>query len=98
VGDQAPHGVKPSGKIGEHFASYRRHVIPRDAGETQVRECQKAFYAGAHAQQLEAAALDFGKPFEPLTEAQLAAGAAALESLHLEVEAFFLSLVPVPRR
>lgn len=33
--------------IKEQWESYRRHVIPRNATEVQVRECMRAFYAGA---------------------------------------------------
>lgn len=29
------------------FDQYRRLVIPRDAGPTQVEECRRAFFAGA---------------------------------------------------
>jgi hypothetical protein len=33
----------------KHFESYKEKVIPKEAGETQVKETEKAFYAGAYA-------------------------------------------------
>lgn len=35
--------------IGPEFETYREQVIPADAPPVQVRECQLAFHAGAHA-------------------------------------------------
>lgn len=34
-------------RIQEEFNSYRKAVIPREASDVQVRECRRAFYAGA---------------------------------------------------
>lgn len=36
-------------RVAEAFEMYRRDVIPLDAGEIQVTESRRAFYAGAHA-------------------------------------------------
>lgn len=33
--------------IEKAFASYRRYVMPADAGDVQVRETRQAFFAGA---------------------------------------------------
>lgn len=35
--------------IAEAWASYRERVVPVEAGEVQVEECRRAFYAGASA-------------------------------------------------
>lgn len=34
-------------RIAEHWESYRRDVVPKDASETQLTETKRAFYAGA---------------------------------------------------
>jgi hypothetical protein len=36
-------------RLEPEWLSYRRQVVPRDAGGVQVEECRRAFYAGAAA-------------------------------------------------
>lgn len=36
-------------RIREEFNSYRKSVIPADAPSIQIKECRRAFYAGAQA-------------------------------------------------
>jgi len=36
-------------RIGEEWNSYRASVVPGDAGQTQIEETRRAFYAGAYA-------------------------------------------------
>lgn len=38
-----------SGLLADAWASYRERVVPAEAGEVQVQECRRAFYAGARA-------------------------------------------------
>jgi hypothetical protein len=33
--------------IGEAWLTYLDNVVPKDAGQTQIQECKRAFYAGA---------------------------------------------------
>lgn len=41
--------VQVSGLLADAWASYRESVVPAEAGEVQVQECRRAFYAGARA-------------------------------------------------
>jgi hypothetical protein len=36
-------------RVGLLWLEYREKVIPREASRTQLLECRRAFYAGAHA-------------------------------------------------
>jgi len=38
--------------IKEFWEDYANEVIPKDAGQNQITECRRAFYAGAHAMDL----------------------------------------------
>lgn len=35
--------------IEQEWIEYQRRVLPRDASDVQIRECKRAFFAGAHA-------------------------------------------------
>ena len=64
---------------------YRKMVVPSGAGTNQIEETRRSFYAGA------AVIMGF---FQEMTDSELnpIEGAAAVESLHLQMEAFLESI------
>lgn len=68
--------------VAEAYATYRAHVLPRNAPDVQVLECQRAFYAGVWFL-LTHLAGTIGDPSTPEEE-----GIVELEKLKAECEAF----------
>jgi hypothetical protein len=68
--------------VAEMWADYQRNVLPPDAGEIQVQECRRAFYAGAHAMYTDCT-WGIGDPSVPER-----VGEAHLEKIHDELQAF----------
>lgn len=79
--------------IGEAFDSYRSDVIPTDASPTQIRECRRAFYAGACAALCELMRIECGPPGDTISEEEQLAGARRVERLRLELKAFGEDLI-----
>lgn len=68
--------------LAQQWASYRERVVPPDAGELQVQECRRAFYAGAKAVWRALLLLDSGT--EDATDEDL----ARMEGIGVELEEF----------
>lgn len=68
-----------SGLLADAWASYRERVVPAEAGEVQVQECRRAFYAGACA--VEAM-------FSAMVDMPDSEGAEAIAALIGELEGF----------
>jgi hypothetical protein len=66
--------------IQSSWESYRREVVPANAGEIQIEECRRAFYAGF--------AGCLGVCSGPLAEMEEDAAVAALQGLHEEIQGF----------
>lgn len=67
--------------IGSSWSSYRAAVVPASAGPTHVKECRRAFYAGAQAVlllQMQISGADVPDDV----------GAQYIESLHRELATF----------
>lgn len=73
--------AQSQGKLREEWESYRRDVMPKDAGHSQKLETRRAFYAGAAAFYK----LVYGIGDRKVTEDQ---GVAVLESLADELQRF----------
>lgn len=71
----------PTTSVKEKWESYRREVLPKDAGPSQVRECRRAFYAGFSAMLHVAASLGG----DDVTQEQ---GIQTLDALLVECEEF----------
>lgn len=71
--------VQVSGLLADAWASYRESVVPAEAGEVQVQECRRAFYAGARA--VEAM-------FSAMVDMPDSEGAEAIAALIGELEGF----------
>ncbi len=72
--------------VAEAWVSYERDVIPAAAGPKQRKETRLAFYAGAQA----LLGLVDGVAIDDISEDQ---GAAMIECLHLELQAFGLHVL-----
>lgn len=74
--------------IKHHWLSYRREVVPPQAGEVQVEECRRAFYAGALAVWSSImSGLSEGSEPQPTDEALLASIQAEFVEFGAELEA-----------
>jgi hypothetical protein len=88
VGDKAPHEMTPTTRVARAWDTYRALVVPANAIDIQVRECRRAFYAGAQAILNTFLSIEAGPPGVDPTEEQLQAGAEFLERVRLELEEF----------
>lgn len=68
--------------VAESFATYRDHVLPKDAPPVQVEECRRAFYAGSYFLLMNIA-YNIGDDFTDEDQ-----GIVELEKLQAEIEAF----------
>jgi len=79
-------------RLEPEWLSYRKEVIPKDAGGVQIEECRRAFYGGAVA--LFNAVMTMLDPQVEATEADL----QKMQDLQEELAAFGLSVRPAPGR
>jgi hypothetical protein len=78
--------------VAEAFADYRAKVLPPNAPDVQITECQRAFYAGAYFLLMNLAA-NIGDESTPEEE-----GIVELEKLKAECEAFAAAeAMPLPK-
>lgn len=68
-----------SGLLADAWASYRELVVPAEAGEVQVQESRRAFYAGARAVE---------SMFRAMVDMPDSEGAVAVAALVGELEGF----------
>jgi hypothetical protein len=72
--------------VEESWRSYRLRVIPPDASRTQLLECRRAFYAGAHG--LLRGILGILEPGAEATDADL----RTMDSIQMELDEFYAQL------
>lgn len=76
------------GRIEKEWNSYRLAVIPAGAGEIQIEECKRAFYAGAAT--LHHELMEMLSPGDETTDADL----ENMQAIHDELIAFGVSRDP----
>lgn len=69
-----------SGPIAKAWASYRQRVVPTNAGQVQVEETRRGFYAGAAA--VFGSVIDQLSPGDEITDADV----AVLETIQRELD------------
>jgi len=67
--------------IDQHWQSYRRDLIPKDASQVQITETRRAFYAGAWI--MHEMSQRLGEPDISIDD-----GVMIFEALRLEIKAF----------
>ena len=88
--DRSPTGAREEVRvklIGLEWATYRERVVPASAGQLQVQECRRAFYASAEA--FWRAISKHLEPGEEVTEPEV----DALDAMHRELVQFAVDVV-----